>query len=156
MSKSNTILNISLVVVAVAAFSFSAALFRQKAALEEQLKQKQFQIDVEEEENQKLASENEAMKRDLEANKELQQNFTEIKTDLENKLTVSDGKVGVLESDLKDSQWKLEQLKTENAALIKDNETLKAQAKSAQKIQKSTSASSKDETEAPKKKFILF
>jgi uncharacterized protein (DUF3084 family) len=159
MKKPNLILNIFLAILAIAGFSFSAFLYKQKVDLAEQLKQKQFQIDVEEEENQKLTSENEAMKRDVEANKELQQNFTQIKADLEDKLKAGEDKVATLEADLKDVQWKLEQLKTENTALSKENESLKAQAKdSASKVQQpqSTPGSSKVETEPPKKKFIFF
>ena len=82
MSKPKLILIISLVIAAFAGLSTAAFFFKQKTDLAEQLKQKQFQVDVVEEENQRLTAENESLKRDLEANKELQQNFTQIKTGL--------------------------------------------------------------------------
>lgn len=158
MNKPKIILNILPAFVAIACLAFSAVLLKQKTDLLAQLKEKQFQIDVVEEENQKLSAENEASKRDLEANKEMQENIGQIKTDLENKLKVSEEKVTTLEADLKDAQWKLEQLKSENATLIKDIESLKASPKeSAQKVQQQETISSpKTENAPPKKKFILF
>jgi chromosome segregation ATPase len=159
MNNFKTVLNIFLIVIALAACAFSAVLFRQKAELSQQLKEKQFQIDVEEEENQKLTAENESLKRDLDARKELQENFAQIKTELEDKLKTSEEKTSTLEADLKDVQWKLEQLKNENNALTKEIESLKAQAKAdARKVQPQPATTpTKAEAAPPKaKKFIFF
>lgn len=156
MKNFKGILNIGLAVIVIACVAISAFLLKQKVALLQQLDEKQFQIDVVEEENQKLTSENDTLKRDLEANKEVQQNFTQVKSDLEAKLKAAEERSTVMEADLKDAQWKLEQLKQENAVLTKENETLKAK-QSAQapkpQAEKSSPAAPK---ETPKKKFFFF
>lgn len=161
MKKTKTILNIILVLIALSGLTLSVILFGQKADLLVQLNEKQLQVNVVEEENQKLTSDNEALKRDLEANKELQQNFSQIKTDLEDKLKASEDKIISLEADLKDNLWKLEQLKAENAALAKELESLKNQLKpEAQKNpQPGTSSGYAAQTEkepAKQKKFLFF
>jgi chromosome segregation ATPase len=156
MKNFRTILNIFLIVIAIACVAACAFLLKQKVALLQQLNEKQFQIDVVEEENQKLTGENDGLKRDLEANKEMQQNFTQLKADLEAKLKAGEERSVAMEADLKDAQWKLEQLKQENATLTKENETLKAkQSAPAPKPQAETppTAAPKD---PPKKKLLFF
>ena len=156
MKNFRAVLNIFLVVITIACVGACAFLLKQKVGLLQQLNEKQFQIDVVEEENQKLTADNDGLKRDLDANKEMQQNFTQLKTDLENKLKSAEERATVMEADLKDAQWKLEQLKTENTALTKENEALKTkQSAPAPKPQAETpsTAAPKD---PPKKKLLFF
>ena len=161
MKKFKVILNIGLIVIAIACVTLSAVLLKQKVGLLQQLNEKQFQIDVVEEENQKLTADNDGLKRDLEANKEMQQNFTQLKADLEAKLKATEERAAAMEADLKDAQWKLEQLKTENTALTKENETLKAKQtnpapQKTEPVKQDASASPKVEQEPVKKKFLFF
>ena len=156
MKKFKAILNIGLIVIAIACVGACAFLLKQKVALLQQLNEKQFQIDVVEEENQKLTGENDGLKRDLEANKEMQQNFTQLKTDLENKLKSAEEKAVVMEADLKDAQWKLEQLKTENTSLTKENETLKAKQSAPAPKPQAEASSTAAPKEPPKKKLFFF
>jgi len=156
MKNLKVVLNIGLVVIAIICVVLSAFLLKQKVELLQQLNEKQFQIDVVEEENQKLTGENDGLKRDLEANKEMQQNFTQLKADLEAKLKAGEERSAAMEADLKDAQWKLEQLKTENAALAKTNEELKAkQSAPAPKPQAETPSTTAPK-ETPKKKLLFF
>jgi regulator of replication initiation timing len=156
MKNFKGILNIGLAVIVIACVAISAFLLKQKVALLQQLDEKQFQIDVVEEENQKLTSENDSLKRDLEANKEVQQNFTQVKSDLEAKLKAAEERSTVMEADLKDAQWKLEQLKTENIALTKENETLKAKQSAPAPKPQAEASSSAAPKEPPKKKLFFF
>ena len=156
MKNFKGILNIGLVVIVIACVAISAFLLKQKVALLQQLDEKQFQIDVVEEENQKLTSENDSLKRDLEANKEVQQNFTQVKSDLEAKLKAAEERSTVMEADLKDAQWKLEQLKTENTSLTKENETLKAKQSAPAPKPQAEASSTAAPKEPPKKKLFFF
>ncbi len=127
MKNTKLIIRIICGIIIVGSVSFSLLLLKDRNDLAQALKERQFQIDVVNEENQKLAAENESLRRDAEAKKELQQNFTQIKSDLDEKVKAGEDKVAELEADLKDVQWKLEQVNAENNTLAKENAALKAE-----------------------------
>ena len=127
MKNTKLIIRIICGIIIVGSVSFSLLLLKDRNDLAQALKERQFQIDVVNEENQKLAAENESLRRDAEAKKELQQNFTQIKADLDEKVKAGEDKVAELEADLKDVQWKLEQVNAENNTLAKENAALKTE-----------------------------